>query len=263
MRKAPVVGSVWGGGVFRNYRYTVPRKHRRPLNATCNMLTLAHSPRGSGISAVRALNREVVSRSATSDGDIVYRTKVVAPRQQGLIASTGEPAWFEQPMTSEQLMLEIDRGDLTKVRIILASGVPADTTMDSGQKTALMLAAERGHVSVAKELILNGADPNGTSRLLGVTPLMAAAAWGQADVITLLISAGADVDARTVTANAVSAIEIAQKRGHVEVVRRLLAAGATLPATVDPTRSVLELAASNATRQRGEDAEQASSCVIL
>ena len=225
------------------------------------MLTLAHSPRCSGISAVRALKREVVS--ATSDGDIVYRTKVVAPRQQGLIAATGEPAWFEQPMTGEQLMLEIDRGNLTKVRVLLASGVPADTSMDSGQKTALMLAAERGHVSVAKELILHGADPNGTSKLLGFTPLMAAAAWGQADVITLLISAGADVDARTVTANAVSAIDIAQKRGHVEVVRRLLAAGATLPATVDPTRSVLELAASNATRQRGEDAEQASSCVIL
>ena len=129
------------------------------------MLTLAHSPRGSGISAVRALNREVVS--ATSDGDIVYRTKVVAPRQQGLIAATGEPASFEQPMTGEQLMLEIDRGNLTKVRVLLASGVPADTSMDSGQKTALMLAAERGHVSVAKELILNGADPNGTSKLLG------------------------------------------------------------------------------------------------
>jgi ankyrin repeat protein len=134
--------------------------------------------------------------------------------------------------------------------------------MDSGQKTALMLAAERGHVSVAKELILNGADPNGTSKLLGFTPLMAAAAWGQADVITLLISAGADVDARTVTANAVSAIDIAQKRGHGEVVRKLLVAGATLPAMVDPTRSVLELAASNATQQRGEDRGQAS-CVIL
>ena len=226
------------------------------------MLTLAHSPRGSGISAVRALNREVVS--ATSDGDIVYRTKVVAPRQQGLIAATGEPASFEQSMTGEQLMLEIDRGNLTKVRVLLASGVPADTSMDSGQKTALMLAAERGHVSVAKELILHGADPNGTSKLLGFTPLMAAAAWGQADVITLLISAGADVDARTtVTANAVSAIDIAQKRGHGEVVRKLLVAGATLPAMVDPTRSVLELAASNAIRQRGEDGHGGASCVIL
>jgi hypothetical protein len=231
------------------------------------MLTLAHSPRGSGISAVRALNREVVS--ATSDGDIVYRTKVVAPRQQGLIAATGEPASFEQPMTGEQLMLEIDRGNLTKVRVLLASGVPADTSMDSGQKTALMLAAERGHVSVAKELILNGADPNGTSKLVGFTPLMAAAAWGQADVITLLISAGADVDARTVTANAVSAIDIAQKRGHGEVVRKLLVAGATLPAMVDPTRSVLELAASKAIRpQRNHSAARTDtaghpSCVIL
>jgi ankyrin repeat protein len=93
---------------------------------------------------------------------------------------------------------------------------------------------------------------------------MAAAAWGQADVITLLISAGADVDARTVTANAVSASDIAQKRGHGEVVRKLLVAGATLPAMVDPTRSVLELAASNADRpQRGEDGHGGASCVIL
>ena len=216
------------------------------------MLTIAHSPRGSGARAARALGTQEVSRSATAEGDVVYATKAMAPVQSGAIPNTGEPAWFEAPPTSEQLCIAVDRGDLTKVRSLIAAGMSVETTTAGGQKTVLMIAAERGLMKVADELLMAGANPNTTSKHFGFTALMAAAVAGKAEMTSLLVEAGADVDCRTFATNAVSAIDLAQKHGHVEVVRALLMAGAELPGE-HTAASVLEVAETNGRRQRGED----------
>ena len=215
------------------------------------MLTLAHSPRGSAVKAARSLNTEVTSRSATTNGDISYSTKVHAPRtQSGILANTGEPAWFDVP-TEEKLIMAVDRGDLQKVRNMLAAGVSAETTARGGQSTVLMMACERGYGEIARELILHGADVNSETRAFGFTALMSAAVFGEADIVTMLLDAGADVDHKTFATNAVCAVDLARKHGNVEVVRRLLMAGADLPELYDAAQ-VLTMAEEVRRRKVGE-----------
>ena len=64
---------------------------------------------------------------------------------------------------------------------------------------------------------------------IGWTAMIHAAHYGNVEVVDRLLAAGADKDARTKVpgwCNGVTAMMAAAKKGHVEVVDRLLAAGA-------------------------------------
>jgi ankyrin repeat protein len=140
--------------------------------------------------------------------------------------------------------------DIDKVRLLLARGADVKARTKEG-RTAIHVAARRDGASEVVRLLLdNGADVN-DSDAAGGTPLLLAADGGDVDTVKLLIARGADVHHRPspnfgaprfaqqrppgfVTAKptgdfgGMSALMIAASHGHAEIVRLLLAKGASV-----------------------------------
>src|SRR3990167_8025674 len=91
-------------------------------------------------------------------------------------------------------------------------------------RTVLFNAASHGHAAVVKALLAKGADPN-IANNNQTTPLMAAAHNGRIDVVNCLIEhENIRLDEKDKNGN--TALTGAAWRGHVEIVKVLLAAGA-------------------------------------
>jgi predicted RND superfamily exporter protein len=95
-------------------------------------------------------------------------------------------------------------------------------TKDQKENTPLMLAAQNGHTEVCAALIAAGADVN-AAKSYGTRALMHAALNGHLAICKMLIAAGADVHA---SKNNVSALTIAERKGHSDIAHLLRAAGA-------------------------------------
>lgn len=121
-------------------------------------------------------------------------------------------------------------GHLEAVRLLLSRGADIDLGVP-GDGNALIMAAGAGQIEVVRFLLDNGAalekvvpgDEN---------PLIHASEGGQADVVRLLIDRGADVNARVWAEGPYAgrgewrtALIMARRNGHEEVVRILRAAG--------------------------------------
>ena len=121
------------------------------------------------------------------------------------------------------LMFAAGNGDTKIVRILLDHG--ADVNCRSGEgETALMRAAFKGQVEVVKILLAEGAKMNiQVAEDGGMTALMGAAAAGHAEVVKLLIVNGADVKVKTLYRD--TALTLAQKHGHSQIVQMLRKAG--------------------------------------
>jgi len=89
----------------------------------------------------------------------------------------------------------VDRGDLSRVTALLASGADPNEQTRFGL-TVLMRSIINGHVNVAELLLEHGADVNARQDH-GFTPLLFAAFFGQYDLVCLLLQRGADVKAQS------------------------------------------------------------------
>jgi len=107
-----------------------------------------------------------------------------------------------------------------------------------------------GPVQALRILLSTGINPNARSGTLLRAPLHAASEAGQPDVVAVLLQSGAVVD--VVDANGWTPLALAAHEGtspssaspgHMEVVRRLLDAGARINATTSMRRTALHLAA--------------------
>ena len=105
--------------------------------------------------------------------------------------------------------------------------------------SALMLAVLRGHGKVVDVLIDGGAPVNHD----GWTPLHYAAFEGRLEILERLIAAGAELEA--VAPNKSDALMLAARNGHIAVVRRLLAAGVSLDRRNEAGFNAEEWATSN------------------
>ncbi|MBW8056904.1 MAG: ankyrin repeat domain-containing protein [candidate division NC10 bacterium] len=124
------------------------------------------------------------------------------------------------------LIVAADRGDIEKVKALLAHGADVNARTDQG-RAALMFAAIAGHTEVARLLLAHGADVNAKG-IWGETALWCAAAFGSPSLLVqLLLSAGGDVNAREQYLGS-TALLAAFLFGNVttDTVRVLLAAGA-------------------------------------
>jgi len=95
----------------------------------------------------------------------------------------------------------------------------------------LVWSSGRGDLNRVEALLKEGAPINGIgafSRVLRTRPLIAASAFGKLSVVDRLLKAGASVDAADESQFGINALLIAAWRGHIEILRLLLANGANV-----------------------------------
>ena len=120
------------------------------------------------------------------------------------------------------LMYAAARGDVARVRWLLARGAPTELA-DVRGGTACIWASLRGHVEVVRVLLAAGANVNAADAY-GETALHSASN-GHVEVVRVLLAAGADINA--ISMHIVwTSLHRAAYSGHVDVIRVLLAAGA-------------------------------------
>ena len=100
--------------------------------------------------------------------------------------------------TSKEMIKAAKKGDLEKVKALVASDPNLIRARDADDSTPLHCAVWKGHQAVAAFLLSVGADVNAQNRNAhwGTTPLHAAAHANQATIAEMLIESGADVNAK-------------------------------------------------------------------
>ena len=129
------------------------------------------------------------------------------------------------------------------VQLVVLNFVQAD----AGEVEKLVQASSRNHVDQVDELLRTPMNPNPegelaiSGKLLHTTPLHVAAVKGHTEVVKLLLEAGADKNAAVLNGRA--ALHLGAMKGHSEVVKLLLEAGADKDATSFAGMTALHLAA--------------------
>jgi len=119
-------------------------------------------------------------------------------------------------------------GDGGTVGLLLGHGADPRRVASTGW-TPIMYAAAKGHVAVIMQLVEHGADPNAAD-IYGWTPLMRAVREKQLPVVEALLRMP-EVKILAKDEHGGTALHHAAEMGFVEIVRRLVRAGA------DPTAS--------------------------
>ncbi len=131
--------------------------------------------------------------------------------------------WTSQAAGSAELFMAANRGNVDKVRSILARDPAAATESSGGGFTPLHLAAINGHAKVVDLLIKSGAHVNARNRD-GATPLLKAVQGRHIDVIKLLIKRHADINVKD--DSSVSPLMATLMDGNLEIAKILVESGA-------------------------------------
>lgn len=119
------------------------------------------------------------------------------------------------------LYFAVDTNNLEAVRLLLEKGAYANLARDS-YYTPLYVAAKNGNTEIVRLLLEKGAQASLTTK--GHTPLFAAAQYGHLDVVRLLVDHGAQIN----LGKNINSLFIAAQNGHFETVRYLLENGALI-----------------------------------
>lgn len=135
---------------------------------------------------------------------------------------------YERTAFSEkgrQLMLAVKANDSEKVkRFVEHPDQPLEEADEQGF-TPLIWAAREGFTAIVELLLGKGADPNRLDQWMKANAGHKAAFWGRAEAMLRLVKNGLDVNARG-GYNGYTALHDAVVRGHLEVVKVLIQAGA-------------------------------------
>jgi ankyrin repeat protein len=168
-----------------------------------------------------------------------------APLHKDVLSVETEPTWMRAALfgTASQLRAELDQGldpnrktengttllmmaapDAEKVRVLLARGADAKARAKSGCDALTIAAAYRGSADAVQTLLNAGAEPlPGAGVRTRNTPLQFAALTGDLENVKLLLAQGAKPSA--------AALSSAVTFGYADVVRTLIAAGASVDGT--------------------------------
>ncbi|XP_064457287.1 ankyrin repeat domain-containing protein 17-like isoform X2 [Ornithodoros turicata] len=138
------------------------------------------------------------------------------------------------------LMFACSGGHEEVARALVAAGANVEDHNENGH-TPLMEAASAGHVSTARVLVEAGASINTHSNEFKESALTLACYKGHLEMVRFLLEAGADQEHKTDEMH--TALMEASMDGHVEVARLLLDSGAQVNMPTDSFESPLTLAA--------------------
>ncbi|XP_054710914.1 ankyrin repeat domain-containing protein 17-like [Uloborus diversus] len=144
------------------------------------------------------------------------------------------------PEGNTPLMFACAAGHEDIVKVLLDAGSHIEDHNENGH-TPLMEAASAGHVGVAKLLVERGASINTHSNEFKESALTLACYKGHLEMVRFLLEAGADREHKTDEMH--TALMEASMDGHVEVARLLLDSGAQVNMPADSFESPLTLAA--------------------
>ena len=168
--------------------------------------------------------------SSVTDQDVFQETALTSASKRGdaelvevLIEAGADPQAGGRP----PLDWAAEEGNVETIACLLKHGAGNNRDHLNG---ALVSATMRGPIEAVRLLLEHGADPNASPRIgpFGhLTPLMGAAysATTGADAAKLLLQKGADAKAKT--SSGATALSLARKAGHAEIIELLKKAGAT------------------------------------
>ena len=140
------------------------------------------------------------------------------------------------------LLLASRSGELTTVKMLVKAGADVRAT-DATRDTCLILAAYDGHTGTVRYLVgLPEVDLNHRGRK-NRTALQVAVKRKHADVVQVLIDAGADIETKNDRGR--STLHLASFLGELTIMRKLVKAGADVRATDDRRDTCLTFAAYN------------------
>lgn len=119
------------------------------------------------------------------------------------------------------LHMSAAKGHREVVEILLTHGAGIGVPNTKGE-TALHLAAGNGHKELVQSLLSEGADPSIVNHA-GYIPLHTAAEMGETGTVEVFVGEGSQIDVKSSSG---TALQLASKHGHKEVVKILKAAGA-------------------------------------
>lgn len=115
------------------------------------------------------------------------------------------------------LLLAVERDSIGSVELLIGAG--ADVNLCNSEGIAPLHWAAHGRPEIAKLLIENRADVDAVESTYGKTPLIQAAKYGFVEIVEMLVQAGASTSIKD--AEGLTALEWAEREGHVGVVDRL------------------------------------------
>ncbi len=239
------------------------------LGATDRETALLEAARDGNVSAVRALlGQKVQANAAEPDGTTALTWAVRGNQLEiaGLLLQAGADPTLANRFGAGPVFYAASNGNAAAIEQLLAAGAKADAP-GVGGATPLMAAARSGSTDALRVLLARGADVHAREPRRGQTALMAAAAEGNAAAVKMLVEAGARVADRShgPAAPPLDAAEftrgnynrkdrfdeytpllMAVRRGHLDVVRTLLDAGASPNEKAPDGASAVVIAAANA-----------------
>ncbi|KAK4881046.1 hypothetical protein RN001_004365 [Aquatica leii] len=157
-----------------------------------------------------------------------------------LLVAHGADVNAQSSSGNTPLMYGCAGGHTDVVKFLLEHGANVEDHNENGH-TPLMEAASAGHVELAKILLMHGAGINTHSNEFKESALTLACYKGHLDMVRFLLEAGADQEHKTDEMH--TALMEASMDGHVEVARLLLDSGAQVNMPTDSFESPLTLAA--------------------
>ena len=182
-----------------------------------------------------------VVRALVEAGADVHAGSAVWQQLENTAGNTNPTGDFEMDHGgSTALLFAARQGSIETARALLDAGAAVDDTTAAGT-SALVVAAHSNHGPLAALLLARGANPNAAGA--GYTALHAAVLRGNLELVNALLDKGADPNAlvthgspvRRLSADysirhqmiGVSALWIAARMGHLDIIRSLRAHGAT------------------------------------